>query len=265
MKNLLLIGCGNMGSALLARWSNSRLGHVSEFMVVDPTPIHTSKIISQVKQLSELPKNYSPSIIVLAVKPNQLDEVLPTLKKQFGATTTYLSIAAGKTLSYYEHHLGAKASIVRAMPNTPAMIGEGMTALVGNNALTYEGRTTANELMEAVGEAIWLDDEKLMDVVTAISGSGPAYFFSFMAHMVEAAVAHGLSPQTAETLVKQTALGASALALDSDKGLCDLIKNVTSKGGTTEAALGAFNHNDSFNKLVVEAVQAAINKAKSMH
>ena len=264
MSSLLLIGCGNMGSALLTRWCETLPGDFSKFYVVDPHAPKIEKSITHAKQISELPKDCNPTIIILAVKPNQLDEVMSELFARFANAPTYLSIAAGKNLSFYENHLSTKTSIVRAMPNTPAMIGEGMTALVGNAALTYEGRTFATQLMSAVGDTLWIDDEAMMDVVTAISGSGPAYFFYFMECLQEAAIQNGLSRQAAETLVYKTATGSALLARESDEELALLRKRVTSPGGTTEAALSKLLGDDSLKKIMASAVEAAINRAKTM-
>lgn len=259
MTSILLIGCGNMGGALLTRWQALNFS----ITVIEPQAIaYTS--VTHLKTLAELSSGYHPDLVVLAIKPQQLDGLLPQLAARFGVKTTYLSIAAGKTLTYFAAHLGKGVGIIRAMPNTPAMIGEGMTALIGNLHMTPATRDLVTHLMQTVGKVIWLDNESQMDIVTAISGSGPAYFFSFMACMIEAAVKGGLSPDMAEKLVKQTAIGASVLATESKVGLCDLVTNVTSKGGTTEAALGVFNKNDALNTLVHEAVNAAIKRSKEL-
>ena len=258
---LLLLGCGNMGSALLSRWCET-LSHVfAPIYVVEPTPKKKIEGVHFVEHVDALPKNFSPAMIVLAVKPQSLDVVLPTLAKKFFGEVTYLSIAAGKSLAYYEKLLGQGASIVRAMPNTPAMIGEGITAMVGNKTLSYEGRTHATQLMATVGETIWLDDEKLMDAVTAISGSGPAYYYIYMAAQVEAAVKHGLAPEIAEKLVIQTAIGSAKLASLSDEGLCTLINNVTSPNGTTAAARAVLEKDGALEKLVSAAIAAAVKRA----
>jgi pyrroline-5-carboxylate reductase len=139
-----------------------------------------------------------------------------------------------------------------------------MTVMVATPSLTYKGRTQATELMGAVGDTLWLDDEKLMDAVTAISGSGPAYFFLFMAELVAAAMAQGLSADIAETLVLKTAMGASALAAQSDAGLPQLIAQVTSPGGTTEAALAEFKKNEALQAVVKKAVAAAVARAAQL-
>jgi len=264
MHSLLLIGCGNMGSALLTRWVE-RANIISHFWVVDPNNTPTStQTLSHAKNIDELPKDYSPDIIVLAVKPNQLEMILPELAARFKNTATYLSIAAGKTLSLYEKSLGANAQIVRAMPNTPAMIGEGMSAMVGNASLTIEGRALATELMALAGETLWLESEAMMDAATAISGSGPAYFFYFMECLLAAAMDQGFTHQQAETLVYQTATGSTLLAQASEEELATLRARVTSPGGTTQAALEQLMGGDALKKLMAEAVNAAINRAKTM-
>jgi pyrroline-5-carboxylate reductase len=265
MSSLLLIGCGNMGSAMLSRWLANPPSALKHFYVVEPNvlPVGLDGVTHH-KDIASLPASLSPDVIVLAVKPQQMDAILPALAKRFGNKPTYLSIAAGKKIAFYETALGNSASIARAMPNTPAMIGEGISALVGNTHLSYEGRTLVTQLLSAVGETLWLDDESLMDVVTAISGSGPAYFFTFMAALVEAGVENGLAPEIAEKLVKQTAIGASLLASQSDESLGNLTKKVTSKGGTTEAALEKFLENKALDHLVTDAVVAAVQRAKTL-
>ena len=259
MTSLLLIGCGNMGSALLARWVDA-----FAVTVVEPNEVALPKNVSQAKQLSDLPQNFSPEIIVLAVKPQSLEEILPAIAKRFGNTPTYLSIAAGKTIAFFEQHLGQGAGVVRAMPNTPAMIGQGMTVLCQNGAVSPIGHNHATALMNAVGETLWLEDEKLMDAVTAISGSGPAYYYIYMAALVEAAVKQGLAPEIAEKLVIQTAIGASHMASVSGEGLCTLIQNVTSPNGTTDAARAVLEKDNVLQSLISEAVAAAVKRAKEL-
>jgi len=264
MTALLLIGCGNMGRALLARWAETLAAEFSPIIVVEPNAASLPKNISQVKQISELPEAFAPGVVVLAVKPQSLESLLPEIGKKFGNAPTYLSIAAGKTLGFYESILPKPASIVRSMPNTPAMVGEGMTALIGNGSLSAQGKSAATKLMSAVGETVWLESEDQMDAVTAISGSGPAYFFTFMANLVEAAVKNGLAPEVAEQLVKQTAMGAAKLAKNSSDGLCTLTKNVTSPGGTTAAALAVFENGKALENVVNDAVSAAIKRAREL-
>ncbi len=267
MKPLLLIGCGNMGGALLARWRElfaDISGIDSGIDVVDPVAQRKFADVAYFKTIDELGKDSAYEMIVLAVKPQQLDDLLPLIARRFGNSAAYLSIAAGKTIAYYKEYLGKEAAIIRAMPNSPALIGEGATALVAAVETSPAARLMAERLMAVVGKTVWLADEKLIDIVTAISGSGPAYFFMFMSALIEAAVKNGLSPEIARMLVKQTAIGAGKLADISDCDLRELIDNVTSAGGTTAAARAVLEKDQILNRLINEAVTAAVNRAKEL-
>jgi pyrroline-5-carboxylate reductase len=264
MTKVLLIGCGKMGSALLTCWTQKRERDARSITVVEPNKTTRIKNVSYVKQISELPEDFKPDIVVIAVKPQQLDETLPHLAARFKTSPVYLSIAAGKTLSYYERHLGKGAAIVRAMPNTPAMVGEAMTALIGSKKLTSKGRQLTEKLMGEAGETLWLKDEKHMDAVTAISGSGPAYFFYIMECLVKAGVKQGLSEKDATLLAKQTCVGSASYAFQSDEKLSTLRENVTSPGGTTAAALAVFQKDKALEKLVDSAVSAAVKRAREL-
>lgn len=258
---LLLIGCGNMGGALLVRWQETLSQKFSPIHVVEAN----AKIdMPHVKKISDLPQNFSPAVIVLAVKPQQMEELLPQAAERFGTTPTYLSIAAGKTLAFYEKYLGQGAGIVRAMPNTPAMVGKGMTALIGNSSLTKKGREQGTALMSAVGEVLWLEHESQMDAVTAISGSGPAYFFYFMECLTQAGIKQGLSKEDAEMLALATCAGSAELAHQHHIGFEELRRQVTSPGGTTEAALKVLQHDHALKDLVEKAVAAAVLRAQAL-
>lgn len=261
---LLLIGCGNMGGALLARWAKTLHHEFSPIMVIEPNEITVPKNVSVVKQLSDVPADFKPEMIVLAVKPQQLDALFPKIAKRFGVKPTYLSIAAGKTIAYYQSHLKKGAKIVRAMPNTPAMIGEGFTGLVSNQPDDAAGSKQALKLMRAVGRARWVSKEGLMDIVTAMSGSGPAYFFYIIECMVEAGVKHGLSREGATELALQTCMGSAKLALASEEHVADLRKKVTSPGGTTEAAIKVLQKDDALKSLIEKAITAAIHRAREL-
>ncbi|MDX2073705.1 MAG: pyrroline-5-carboxylate reductase [Alphaproteobacteria bacterium] len=265
--SLLLIGCGNMGSALLKIWRVKTGILAMPIRVVEPNAVESHPNVSWAKQISELPENFLPDIIVLAVKPNQLEEILPPLFQKFGNRSIYLSIAAGKPISFYEQHLGKEAPVVRAMPNTPAAMAKGATGLIGNAALTQAGRDRVSGLVEATGLALWVDNESLMDTVTAISGSGPAYFFHMIECMIASGVSHGLSKEDATELAIQTCIGSGEMAQQGhtiNKDVAELRRNVTSPGGTTAAALAVFEKNNALQNLIEEAVAAAINRAKEL-
>lgn len=262
---LLLIGCGNMGGALLSRWRESLMGEFSPLIVVDPAAnIAAGGGVSQVAQLTDIPADFEPGIVVIAVKPQQMDELLPALAERFGVGPVYLSIAAGKTLSYYETYLGERAKVVRAMPNTPAMVGKGMTGLVGNVSLTPHGKEAATRLMDAVGKTLWLASEDQMNAVTAISGSGPAYFFYMLECLVEAGKKQGLAEDQAALLALQTCVGSADLAAASNASFAEQRRRVTSPKGTTEAAISVLEKDGALKKLIENAVVAAIARAKEL-
>lgn len=255
---ILLIGAGNMGGALLRGWIKAGF---TSLTVVEPSAalaVQGAEVKHTLKEVSG-----AFDIIMIAVKPQSLDAVIPELAKQFGDRPLYLSIAAGKTLSYFGKQL-PNAAIVRAMPNTPAQIGKGISVLCANKKISDAQKTLATTLMQAGGKVEWLDDESLMDAVTAISGSGPAYAFLFMEILAKLGVEQGLSEALAKKLSLETVHGASELARRSDESLEQLRKNVTSPGGTTEAALSVLMKNDAFKAILSDAVDAAIKRSKEL-
>lgn len=258
MTSLLLVGCGKMGSALLNGWLQHRDAlHLSRIDIIEPNAPHALPGVLHHKSLDELGANYEPSIIIFAVKPQQLGEILPAYKKRFeNAHPLYISIAAGKDLAFFAQHLGDHAHVVRAMPNTPALIGMGMTVLCSASTLPQSQRHIATQLMQSVGRVEWLDESQ-MDAVTALSGSGPAYLFYFIDALIRAGTSAGLSETIATTLAKQTILGSAALAEKSPESVEQLCKNVTSPGGTTEAALKILMQDHALEALIANAVHAA--------
>ena len=248
MSKVLLVGVGKMGGALLNAWQ--KFG-------VDAIAVDKNKFT-----LDDV--NFIPQIIVLAVKPQAMEELLPTVANKFGDTPIYISIAAGKTIYYFEKHLGAQAKIIRTMPNTPALIGKGITALVANKNVSHEEKQIAEKLFKAVGEIIWLEDEKLINAVTAISGSGPAYIFLILESLIEAGVKQGLSADIAKKLAITTLIGSAELTLVSSESLVELRQNVTSKAGTTEAALNVLMQNDALKNLFADAIDAAVKIATEL-
>ncbi len=204
------------------------------------------------------------SAVILAVKPQVMMEVLTPLRDVLATHDCLLvSIAAGISMDSLQTWTHAKQAIVRCMPNTPALIQTGASALFANSACTGEQKAVAESLLGAVGTMCWLDQEADMDAVTALSGSGPAYFFLLMEAMQEAAVAQGLDADTARQLCLQTALGAARLALQSDVDVAELRRRVTSPGGTTEAALRQFESED-FNAMVARALAKAADRSREL-
>ncbi len=202
-------------------------------------------------------------VVVLAVKPQVIDQVMADLAPTLDSQAMVISIAAGVTLDRLESALGKRRALIRAMPNTPALYGAGMTGLVGNSACSEPDRQLAEQLFSAAGEAAWFDDEQLMDTVTAVSGSGPAYFFALTEHLARAGAAAGLPPDLAARLARQTAIGAGVMLAQSDIEAGELRQRVTSPGGTTAAALGKFA-SDDFARIVERAVAAAVQRGREL-
>ena len=263
--DILLVGCGNMGRALVKGWlAEGR--DPKRIQVVDPNSEAASVArdlgVTAVTSLSEV--QMPVEVVILAVKPEQLDSVLPAYRDLAAAGSVVLSIAAGKPIAFYERVLGGEPAIVRGMPNTPAAIGQGMTVLSANGAVTANQQALCQSLMAAVGEVAWLTDEQQMDAVTAVSGSGPAYVFLLIECLTDAAESVGLERNLARQLAEQTVAGAGAYALGSEHEPAELRRRVTSPGGTTEAALEILLSKDAFPALLVQAVQAASKRAREL-
>ncbi len=201
---------------------------------------------------------------LFAVKPQVMQGVCESLAPLAQATTPLIvSIAAGITTAQLERWLGRGASVVRAMPNTPALLGAGVTGLFSNAHVDADGRVRAQELLSSAGEVVWIDDEATMDAVTAVSGSGPAYLFLLAEAMEQAARAEGLSADVARTLVLQTVLGAARMLTEADEAPAELRRRVTSPGGTTQAAIDTFESN-GFRDLVSLAIRNAAERGRQL-
>lgn len=264
---LLLAGAGNMGAALLAGWLDGGLDP-SRIVVQDPNPPPRAKELLKRHGLAAqatvgtLPE--PPAVIVVAIKPQVMDEVFPPLARLAGKATVVLSIAAGRTIAGFERHLPQATAVIRSMPNTPASIGRGITVAVGNAHVTPTQRQACNGLLGAVGEVAWVDDEGLIDAVTAVSGSGPAYVFYLAECLADAGIKAGLAPELAKKLARCTVSGAGELMHRSDLPAGTLRENVTSKGGTTYAALQVLMAPDGLGKLMAEAVAAATRRSREL-
>jgi pyrroline-5-carboxylate reductase len=263
---LLLAGAGKMGGAilegLLARGLDPRQVIVQE---PSPAPAVASFLADQaidvVPQIDELTQ--PPAVILVAVKPQVIDDVMPGLAKLAGPNTLVVSIAAGRPIAAFEKHFPGGA-VVRAMPNTPASIQRGITVAVPNTRVTPVQRALANDLLSAVGEVLWVDDESLLDPVTAVSGSGPAYVFYLTECLAKAGRAAGLDAKLADHLARSTVVGAAALLEASDLSPAELRRNVTSPNGTTAAALEVLGGRDGLQKLMTAAVEAATKRGREL-
>jgi pyrroline-5-carboxylate reductase len=202
-------------------------------------------------------------LVVLAVKPQVMGAVCRDLAPHISPGVLVISIAAGIDCTRLSEWLGARTAIVRCMPNTPALVGAGASGLYAAPGVTAAQQKEAEAVLAAVGTVAWVDREDLMDAVTAVSGSGPAYFFLAMEAMIEAGVSQGLSPETARTLTLQTALGAAKLAQQSPDAVAELRRRVTSPGGTTEQAIASFENN-GLRRIYAEAMQACADRARTM-
>ena len=262
-RGLVLLGCGKMGGALLQGWIGQGMD-TRAVWVVDPVPSDDLNALAGVNLNADLPA--SPAIVVVAVKPQMMDTALESVR-QFGGRkdTLFLSIAAGTTLEQFEAVLGPSTPVIRAMPNTPAAIGRGITALVGNGQASEAAMRAGEELLSAVGRTVRLDRESDMDAVTAVSGSGPAYVFHLIETLAAAGQAEGLSPELALELARATVAGAGALAEASPEGPGQLRVNVTSPGGTTEAALSVLMDDATgLPAIVSQAVSAAATRSREL-
>ena len=264
--SLLLVGCGKMGTALLAGWIAQGLAPSDAFVVEADVSAHDrirALGVNVVGSSDDLPNRFAPSTIILAVKPQSMDAVVPSYAR-FAATALTISIAAGKPIAYYERLLGAASAIVRVMPNTPAAVGRGMSVCVANSAANATQRAHAASLMEAVGDVAWIDDESLMDAVTALSGSGPAYVFLMVECMATAGIAAGLAPDLAMRLARMTVIGSGELMYHANEDAATLRMNVTSPGGTTEAALKILMGEPGLEALMVAAIDAAAKRGREL-
>ena len=258
---LVLLGCGKMGTALLAGWLAAGLAPDAVW-VIEPNP--TDWLIQIGVHLNEgLPP--APAVALLAVKPQMMGAALPALQAHGNGTTLFISIAAGTTIASFEAALGARTPIIRTMPNTPAMVGRGITAICGNAHASIADLALARALMAAVGTVVDLDREADIDAVTAVSGSGPAYVFHLIEAMAAAGVAEGLLPEVAMELARATVCGAGELAFQSPETVAQLRINVTSPGGTTAAALAVLmDQSTGFPALLRRAVKAAADRGREL-
>jgi len=207
----------------------------------------------------------APGVIIAAVKPQVMDAVFPPVARLAGPGALTISIAAGRTLASFEAHLPAGAAVVRAMPNTPAAIGRGITVCAANGHVTPAQKQLCGELMAAVGEVAWVDDEAAMDAVTAVSGSGPAYVFLLAECLEKAAIAAGLAPDLAKRLARATVSGSGELLHRSDAEASTLRQNVTSPGGTTAAALAVLMaKGEGLEELLKKAVLAGEGRSREL-
>lgn len=261
---LLLLGAGKMGSAMLSGWLNRGLDP-RRLTVIDPQPTKTVKALTR-RGVALNPKAAisNANAIVIAVKPQTAPEAVAALEPFVGKSTLVLSIMAGRTLSFLERALPPDTAIVRSMPNTPAAIGRGISVACPNRTVSARQRRLAGDLLAAIGAVEWVADEGLMDAVTAVSGSGPAYVFLLAEALAEAGAAAGLPRDLAVKLARETVAGSGELLRQSPLDAAVLRENVTSPGGTTAAALKVLMGQYGLAPLMEEAVAAATARSREL-
>jgi len=263
---LLLVGCGKMGGALLGGWIDQGISP-KDVAVVEPYSEALTAFADQgviiVATAAEIPAAFDPNFIILAVKPQAMDDVVPDYA-DYAGSATFVSIAAGKTIGYFEKKLGNQTAIIRIMPNTPAAVRRGISVACANQLVSAEAKESCTRLLGAVGEVSWVDDEALIDGVTAVSGSGPAYVFLMAECMARAGVAAGLPEDLATQLARVTISGSGELMRLSTEDAATLRKNVTSPGGTTEAALKILMGESGLQELMTRAITAAAERSREL-
>lgn len=263
---LLLVGAGKMGGALLEGWLKQGLDPKQVF-IQDPVlsePVRRLADEHGIVAGAEAAFSKPPAIVVLAVKPGLTDAVLRGIAPSIAPGTVVLSIAAGRTLDVLSQPLPEGIAVVRAMPNTPAAVGEGMTVCVANEETGDAQKTACETLLSAVGDVVWVDDEALMDAVTAVSGSGPAYVFHLAECMAQAGIDAGLPEELAARLARATIAGAGTLLKQSEADAGTLRENVTSPNGTTAAALDVLMEEGALKGLLSRAVSAAAKRSREL-
>ncbi len=275
---LLLAGCGKMGGALLEGWLERGI-RPQDVTIVDPNTEITDRLqrdhgVMIAASPDALSDHLAPDVVMLAVKPQMMDDVLPHYARFAGQGSTghdstgqgsvFLSIAAGKTIGYFENHLGSDAAIIRAMPNTPAAVRRGITVGCTNRNVNDTQRATCDGLLQAVGSVEWVDDEGLIDAVTALSGGGPAYVCLLVECLAQAGIDAGLPADLAMRLARETVAGSGELLHRSTEAAEILRKNVTSPGGTTAEALRVLMAEDGWQPLVSAAIAAATARSREL-
>ena len=262
---IVLVGCGQMGSAMLRGWLAS--GAASRFVVVEPAgapePLAASPKVEAHRTAAELAGDLAPDAVVFAVKPQGIGDIVPDYRRFARPQTVFMSIAAGTTIAGLARHLG-DAAIVRVMPNTPAAIGRAISVACANSRVTQDQRQLCDALLAAIGESTWVEDEGLLDAVTAVSGSGPAYVFLLIETLAAAGVNAGLPPELAARLALATVAGSGELAKVSKEAPSKLRENVTSPGGTTRAALDVLMGEGGLAELMDRAVAAATRRSREL-
>jgi pyrroline-5-carboxylate reductase len=257
--DVILVGCGNMGFALLTNWLQP--GNGVAVHVVEPSADFRARAValgaSASLSANEIPSSLQPSVVVFAVKPNDIAALIGQYRSFLSAGAVLVSVAAGVGVSALEHAAGGQAPIIRCVPNIPISVGAGTSVCYANSNVSDHQRLEVERLLGKAGATIFVADEADLDAATAVSGSGPAYLFYFIECLTKAAVAAGLSAELGRQIATQTCYGASFLALRSELDASALRKQVTSPNGTTQAAMDVFQENGAFERIIGRAVEQA--------
>jgi pyrroline-5-carboxylate reductase len=264
--NIFFLGCGKMGSILVDSLVEEGGIELSQIKILKKTDKNKSSNLSYIKNFQSLPKNYKADLVFIAIKPQEAPEILKDFSKQkiFYKDTIFISILAGKKLEFFEKIFGKTAKVVRSMPNLPIQYSQGVFPYLCNRNIKKSEAEKLERIFQTFGIAFELSDEKLFDAITAIFGSGPAYIFLLQEILSEIAVSCGIKKEWAEKLVKKLFLGSSLMSEFSDKNFLQLREAVTSKAGTTEAAIKILQKNSGLKKLFQKAIYAAIAKSKAL-
>lgn len=266
LPSVLLVGCGKMGGALLSGWLEQGIAGA---VAVDPNlpPVDAAAqfgaLLHVVPDAGAIPADFMPAAVLLAVKPQQADAALPAYAR-FAERAVFVSIMAGKTVTAMQRLLGAGAAVVRAMPNTPAAVRQGVTAAYAGAYVSTAQHALADRLLQAVGDVAWIEDEALIDPVTAVSGGGPAYVFLLAELLEQAAREQGIPADIARLLARKTVSGAGALLAASTEDAAVLRQNVTSPKGTTERALAVLMQEAAWPQAISRAITAATARSREL-
>jgi pyrroline-5-carboxylate reductase len=267
---ILLVGCGRMGGALLEGWFKCGFNPV-DAIIVEPAgrdsiaPCAKHRALTCLRDVGEVPRDFVPDVVLFAVKPQVADTVIASYRRFADKAPVFLSVIAGKPTRYFQQQLGEQVAIVRAMPNTPAAVAHAISVLYAAPTVSAVQRRVCEVLMAAVGDVEWIADEGLMDAVTAVSGSGPAYVFLMIECLRDAGIAAGLPAPLAEHLARATVIGSGALLDHDPTAAPDVLRhNVTSPGGTTAAALAVLMGDNGLKELITRAVAAATLRSREL-
>lgn len=263
---LLLVGCGKMGGAMLAGWLDRGLERA---VVVEPNAAALGRFagrgdVTAVPDAAAIPAGFRPAAVILAIKPQEAAAALPAYARFAGPGTLFLSIMAGRAVAGMRALLGGEAAVVRAMPNTPAAIGRGFTVAFAGPGVTAAQRALADRLLASVGEVAWVEQEAMLDPVTAVSGGGPAYVFLLAEVLEAAAIEQGLPADLARRMARATVAGSGALLAASEEDAAALRRAVTSPKGTTERALAVLMAPEAWPALMSRAIAAATERSREL-